>query len=98
MGAEATWTGHVGVHCVGHFPLPAPAEKGAPGWFPRDFSASLLGRAWHLRVPVRDRDVSGFFFGGGVVVEALLELLGSMEAKRRWTRRRLPALAAREVG
>lgn len=58
--AEATRTSHVvGVHCVGHFPLPARADKGAPSWSPPGVSASPRGRAWHLRVPVRDRDVQG---------------------------------------
>ena len=62
-GAEAAWTGHVGVHCVGHFPLPARAEEGAPGASLRGSAASFSGRAWHLRVFAWDRDVSGF---GGI--------------------------------
>lgn len=74
-GAEAARTGHVGVHCVGHFPLPARAEEGAPGWSLRGFAALFSGRAWHLRVPAWDRGVSGF---GG-----LLEQLGRMKAKKK---------------
>lgn len=74
-GAEAARTGHVGVHCVGHFPLPARAEEGAPGWSLRSFAALFSGRAWHLRVPAWDRGVSGF---GG-----LLEQLGRMKAKKK---------------
>ena len=74
-GAEAAWTGHVGVHCVGHFPLPARAEEGAPGASLRGSAASFSGRAWHLRVFYWDRDVSGF----GV----LLELLGRMKEKQK---------------
>lgn len=76
-GAEEARTGHVGVHCVRHFPLPARAEKGAPGWSPRGFSALLSGRAWHVKIPVPDRDVSGLLEGG-----VLLELLGRVKAKR----------------
>lgn len=93
MGEEAktTRTSHVGVHCVGHFPLPARADKGAPGWSPPGFAASLWGRARHLRVPVRDGDVSGF--GGG-----LLELLGRMKAEKEVEAPSPPALAAGEVG
>lgn len=89
--AEATRTSHVGVHCVGHFPLPARADKGAPGWSPPGFAASVWGRAWRSRVPVPGRDVSGF--GGG-----LLELLGSMKAEKEMEAPSPPALAAREVG
>ena len=92
-GAEAARTGHVGVHCVGHFPLPARAEEGAPGWSLLGLAASFSGRAWHLRVPAWDRGVSGF---GG-----LLEQLGRMKAKKKMEATdaaRPPAPASRGVG
>lgn len=90
-GAEAARTGHVGVHCVGHFPLPARAEEGAPGSSRRSSAASFSGRAWHLRVPAWDRDVSGF---GGIT-----GTVGEDEGKTEDGRDRCPpALAAREEG
>lgn len=30
-GVEAAGTGHVGVHCVGHFPLPSAARRQRQG-------------------------------------------------------------------
>lgn len=68
---------HVGVHCVGHFPLPARAQKGVPGWSPplasqpREESLAFEGTP----TPMRGKDVSGFG-------EGFLGLLGRMKARK----------------